>query len=85
MKTAQQLSRNKHQTSLRRMRLSHGLKLADVAEQTGIDIPRLSMLETGVQNPSDEAARALAKFYGTTVDALFPRKVRRALRKMEGR
>ena len=64
--------------------MGHGLKLADVAEQTGIDIPRLSMLETGVQNPSDEAARSLARFYGTTVDALVPQ-VRKALRKMEGR
>ena len=44
---------------------------SDVAEAVGISTSALQMYECGDRIPRDDVKEALARFYGTTVGALF--------------
>ena len=55
---------------LRKMRKDHNLKQAEVARILGISRQAYSKYETGTADPSTEALRTLAEFYGTSIDYL---------------
>lgn len=57
--------------TIRRLRSSQGLTLADVAERADISQAMLSRLETGAVSPSLETLAAVAKAIGTEIAALF--------------
>lgn len=60
-------------SDMRRLRESLGLSLSDVATGTGLTKGYLSTMERNVNaRPSLDVARRLARFYGTTLDELFP-------------
>ena len=50
-------------TPVRLERLSRGLRLLDVANETGICIASLSEIERGLREPTIEQHRALARLY----------------------
>ena len=55
--------------NLRRLR---GTKsLASVAGEVGVTPSALSNYEAGIRVPRDEVKKALADYYGETVDAIF--------------
>lgn len=56
---------------LRNAGLAAGLTLKRVSEALGIQIGYLSQVEIGKSHPSLPMAFRMARFYGTTVDALF--------------
>lgn len=47
------------------------IKRTDVCASVGISLSALAMYENGLRIPRDEIKVKLAKFYGTTVEALF--------------
>ncbi len=64
--------RNGHTTKLRRLRLAAGLTLREVAAHAKVSIARLHVLETnGKANVELNTVRRLARFYETTMEALF--------------
>lgn len=71
MKTAKQL-RRKNLTALRIARNKQSLLMKDVAKALGMTEGHLSVLETGKTSPTITTAHKLAKFYGTTIEELFP-------------
>ena len=73
MKTARQLSKCVKRSKLKRLRMTAGIRLAEVAQQVGIDPSHMSLLESGLRKPSLAVAGKLAKFYGTSIDELWGR------------
>ncbi len=56
---------------LKGMRKSHGLKLREVSEKTGLSISYISDLERGRQNPSLETCRKFSVVYKITLSQMF--------------
>lgn len=75
MKTVSKIKkpkRNGHATKLRRLRLAAGLTLREVAVHAKVSVARLHALETNSKaNVELNTVRRLAKFYETTMEALF--------------
>lgn len=57
-------------TRFRQLRAAHGLKLAQLAEKTGLSVSFLSDLEHGRTNPSLATAHKLAEVYEITLSEL---------------
>ena len=70
MKTAKQLVREQRFTRLKRLRVSHGIGLAQVAQQIEVDQSHLSLLESGLRQPSIAVAKRLARFYAVSIEEL---------------
>lgn len=51
-------------SGLKEMRLRQNLRQADLERLTGIPQPRLSRLERGIQQPTDEEVEKLMGAYG---------------------
>lgn len=64
--------RPKHVCTIRERRTSLGLTLRHVTEATGINLGHLSGIEHGQGLPSLPYAFALARFFGCTVEELWP-------------
>lgn len=45
--------------------------MKEISENIGISISALGMYETGQRVPNDNIKKALAKYFNTTVDAIF--------------
>ena len=75
MKTVSKIKRprrNGNVTKLRKLRLAAGLTLREVATHAKVSIARLHALETNSKaNVELNTVRRLAKFYETTMEALF--------------
>lgn len=75
MKTVSKIKRprrNSQITKLRKLRLAAGLTLREVATQAKVSIARLHALETNSKaNVELNTVRKLARFYETTMEALF--------------
>ena len=75
MKTVSKIKRprrNGRITKLRKLRLAAGLTLREVATQAKVSIARLHALETNSKaNVELNTVRKLARFYETTMEALF--------------
>lgn len=56
---------------LRTLRKSHGLKLREVSEITGLSIPHISDVERGRNEPSLVACGAFCRCYEMTLENLF--------------
>jgi len=76
MKTAKQVRRQvlrkKQISPLKFKRIEAGLRLAEAAPAIGIDISYLCLLENHKRNITLDMAKKLAKFYGTTIQEIFP-------------
>lgn len=74
---AEAISKRKHgtipvnRTKLTQMRTALGLTSRDIEEATRVSNSQIDRIETGYI-PNLFVARVLAKFFGTTVDELFP-------------
>lgn len=55
---------------LKRLRLSRGVTLADLAAETGISTSTLSRLEAGLRRPTLEQLLPLARVHGVSLDEL---------------
>jgi transcriptional regulator with XRE-family HTH domain len=58
--------------NLRRERILRQLSLYDVRERTGISVSKLSLIERGIEPPSEEDKKRLAQALGVGVQDLFP-------------
>lgn len=58
-------------TQLKILRLTKGLKLGEVAKQSGISAAFLSRIETGKLKGTEETRRKIAKALGVSVEILF--------------
>lgn len=56
--------------NVKKLREKRGLSQRDVSNKLFISVQMLSGIETGIRQPSLNIALALAKFFGTTVEAL---------------
>ncbi len=57
-------------TRLKFLRVTRNIKQVDVEEATSIPNYRLSFLENGRRSPTDKELKALAKFYGVSVETV---------------
>jgi transcriptional regulator with XRE-family HTH domain len=57
----------------RQVRAQQGVAVADLAARTGIDVQRITHLETGRLDPTFDVMIALADGMGVRVSALVPR------------
>lgn len=68
------------ESPLRRLRLSRGLSLRDVANAVGADDSSISRIETGKQKPSPELAQRIVEYFGsrrlTELHILYPERYR---------
>lgn len=55
---------------LKDLRIAHGLKQSDLAEQLTVDQRTISNWECGINEPSFEVLTKLAKFFDVTTDYL---------------
>lgn len=57
---------------LRAERRTRGLLLREVAEQAGISVSLMSMVERGERTPSPPVALRIAQLYGLTITDVWP-------------
>lgn len=57
---------------LRVERRTRGLLLKDVAEQVGVSVSMMSMIESGERRPSPPVARRIAELYGHAITDVWP-------------
>jgi len=62
-------------TSLRRARLLREMSLYDLRARTGISVSKLSLVERGIEQPSEEEKRRLSRALGVQLQDLFPKGV----------
>lgn len=58
-------------SKLKRWRRAHGLTLQEVADLTGLDVPRVSRYERGERTPSPERKVEISRRLGTRIAELF--------------
>lgn len=58
-------------TKLREARKAAGLRVEDVAAQTGISYATVMRAETGANTPSAEKLRLIARLLGVSMESLF--------------
>ena len=56
---------------LKEYRLKKQLTQIEVAENIGVSVDYISMLERGLRTPGFALSKKLAEFYGTTIEDLF--------------
>jgi transcriptional regulator with XRE-family HTH domain len=61
-------------TPLRRERVLRQMSLYDIRARTGISVSKLSLVERGIERPSEDEKRRLAKALGVQIHELFPKK-----------
>ena len=59
-------------TALRRERVLRQMSLYDVRARTGISVSKLSLVERGIERPSEDEKCRLAKALGVRLDDIFP-------------
>jgi len=57
---------------LRRERILRQLSLYDVRSRTGIAVSKLSLVERGIESPTNEEKKRLAKALGIRVEDIWP-------------
>ena len=62
-------------TSLRRARLLREMSLYDLRARTGISVSKLSLVERGIEQASEEEKRRLSRALGVQLQELFPKAV----------
>lgn len=65
------MNRKKISENLIRLRLKNKKTQKEVADAIGIAVSTYGMYEIGKRIPNDENKRKIAKFFGTTVQAIF--------------
>ncbi len=59
-------------TALRRERILRQMTLYDVRSKTGISVSRLSLVERGIEEASEDEKRRLSRALGVQLRDLFP-------------
>jgi transcriptional regulator with XRE-family HTH domain len=59
-------------SEMRRRRLMLRLTLRDVADATGLSLGYVSQVERGVNQPSLAMAKVFSRFFGCTIEQLWP-------------
>ena len=65
-------------TRLKERLMKLGLIQANLAEQIGITIPKMSLIATGRVEPNETLKKKIAEVLGTTPGRLWPRKPKKA-------